>query len=195
MVLQRALHREIQSRVPGLLLLALYRHHALVSGSVASLLSAAALTGRRETHSAAAPSNAVGHWYWSHRALWQQHVDASTRWRGTPPTAPRCSEPPCFRSFWSGSRPGLSTDALAQPSPRPTWLLPQAWGWEPWPHPPPLGFLTPRTGNGQPPSKRQPFPPPAAMVKDVLELLPQGMRALGSRCFRQPMQIGRGARS
>lgn len=59
----------------------------------------------------------------------------------------------------------------------------------------PLGFLTPRTGNGQPPSKRQPFPPPAAMVKDVLELLPQGMRALGSRCFRQPMQIGRGARS
>lgn len=50
---------------------------AWVSGSVASLLSAAALAfaGKREARSAAAPLNAVSHWYWGPRALWQQQVD------------------------------------------------------------------------------------------------------------------------
>jgi hypothetical protein len=51
---------------------------ALLAGSCASLLSAVVLAaaGRRETGSAAAPINAVSHWYWDREALWQQRVDA-----------------------------------------------------------------------------------------------------------------------
>ncbi|MCE1191583.1 MAG: hypothetical protein LWW96_05450 [Acidovorax sp.] len=36
---------------------------------------ALALAGRREARSAAAPLNAVSHWYWGPRALWRQGVD------------------------------------------------------------------------------------------------------------------------
>ncbi len=47
---------------------------ALVAGSLASLLSAGALAlaGRRENRSAAAPVNAVSHWYWGNSALRRQ---------------------------------------------------------------------------------------------------------------------------
>ena len=50
---------------------------ALVAGSCASVLSAAvlALAGRREAGSAAAPINAVSHWYWGDRAFRQQGPD------------------------------------------------------------------------------------------------------------------------
>jgi hypothetical protein len=43
----------------------------LLSGTLASLLSTAALavTGRRETGHAAAPTNAVSHWLWDQEAL------------------------------------------------------------------------------------------------------------------------------
>lgn len=52
-------------------------HQALVAGSFASVLSAAALAiaGRREAGSAAAPINAVSHWYWGDRAFRQQRPD------------------------------------------------------------------------------------------------------------------------
>ena len=52
-------------------------YRAWVSGSAASLLSAVALAlaGRREARSAAAPLNAVSHWYWGPRALARQGVD------------------------------------------------------------------------------------------------------------------------
>lgn len=48
-------------------------HEGLVSGSVASLLSAAALAlaGRRENGDAAAPVNAISHWVWDRPALYQ----------------------------------------------------------------------------------------------------------------------------
>lgn len=48
-----------------------------MAGSYASVLSAAALVvaGRREAGSAAAPINAVSHWYWNREALHQQQVD------------------------------------------------------------------------------------------------------------------------
>lgn len=51
---------------------------ALLAGSCASLLSAAVLAaaGRREAGSAAAPINAVSHWYWDREALHQQQADA-----------------------------------------------------------------------------------------------------------------------
>lgn len=51
---------------------------ALVAGSLASLLSAGvlALAGRRENRSAAAPINAVSHWYWGDRALHRRGTDA-----------------------------------------------------------------------------------------------------------------------
>lgn len=50
---------------------------ALLAGSCASLLSAAALAvaGRREAGSAAAPINAVSHWYWGREALHRQGGD------------------------------------------------------------------------------------------------------------------------
>jgi len=50
---------------------------ALLAGSCASLLSAVALAvaGRREAGSAAAPINAVSHWYWDREALHRQDVD------------------------------------------------------------------------------------------------------------------------
>jgi hypothetical protein len=46
-------------------------HHALVSGSAASVASAAALTacGALENGSASAPTNAVSHWVWGRTAL------------------------------------------------------------------------------------------------------------------------------
>jgi hypothetical protein len=49
----------------------------LAAGSCASVLSAAALAfaGRREAGSAAAPINAVSHWYWDREALHRQRVD------------------------------------------------------------------------------------------------------------------------
>src|SRR5690554_3549235 len=52
--------------------------HAVVAGSLASLLSAAALAaaGRRENRSAAAPVNAVSHWYWGDPALRKRRADA-----------------------------------------------------------------------------------------------------------------------
>lgn len=50
---------------------------ALVAGSLAALLSLAALgtAGRRENRSAAAPINAVSHWYWGDEALHRQQAD------------------------------------------------------------------------------------------------------------------------
>ncbi|GHC91977.1 hypothetical protein GCM10007320_41420 [Pseudorhodoferax aquiterrae] len=53
--------------------------HALVAGSLASLLSCAVLAwaGRRENASAAAPLNAVSHWYWDDEALQHDGVDAA----------------------------------------------------------------------------------------------------------------------
>jgi uncharacterized membrane protein YccF (DUF307 family) len=50
---------------------------ALLAGSSASLLSAVvlAVAGRREAGSAAAPINAVSHWYWDREALHHQHAD------------------------------------------------------------------------------------------------------------------------
>ena len=50
---------------------------ALAAGSFASVLSSAALAlaGRREAASAAAPINAVSHWYWGSEALRRQRTD------------------------------------------------------------------------------------------------------------------------
>lgn len=50
-----------------------------LAGTLASLLSTAvlAITGRRETGSAAAPINAVSHWYWGDKALRRQRTDLS----------------------------------------------------------------------------------------------------------------------
>ena len=50
---------------------------ALLAGSVASVLSAGALTlaGRRENRSGAAPINAVSHWYWGDEALRRRRID------------------------------------------------------------------------------------------------------------------------
>lgn len=50
---------------------------ALLAGSCASILSAVALAvaGRREVGSAAAPLNAVSHWYWDREALHRRDVD------------------------------------------------------------------------------------------------------------------------
>lgn len=49
----------------------------LLAGSLASLMSTAvlALAGRRESGSAAAPLNAVSHWYWGDEAFRQQEAD------------------------------------------------------------------------------------------------------------------------
>lgn len=51
--------------------------HALVAGSLASLLSGAVLAwaGRHQNASAAAPINAVSHWYWGDAALRRSHAD------------------------------------------------------------------------------------------------------------------------
>jgi hypothetical protein len=51
--------------------------HGAVAGSLASLLSTAVLlvAGRREAGSAAAPVNAVSHWYWGDEALARQDTD------------------------------------------------------------------------------------------------------------------------
>ncbi len=51
----------------------------VVAGSCASVLSALTLTvfGRREAYSAAAPINAVSHWYWGKEALSRQEVDVA----------------------------------------------------------------------------------------------------------------------
>lgn len=52
---------------------------ALLAGTCASILSAIALAvaGRREAASAAAPINAVSHWYWDREALHRQGFDVS----------------------------------------------------------------------------------------------------------------------
>jgi hypothetical protein len=49
----------------------------LVAGGLASVLSTAllAIAGRRQTGSAAAPLNAVSHWYWGDEALHRQKAD------------------------------------------------------------------------------------------------------------------------
>ena len=49
----------------------------LLAGSLASLISTAvlALAGRRESGSAAAPLNAVSHWYWGDEAFHPQEAD------------------------------------------------------------------------------------------------------------------------
>lgn len=51
----------------------------LLAGSLASIFSTAvlAITGRRETGSAAAPTNAVSHWYWGDEAFDRQAADVS----------------------------------------------------------------------------------------------------------------------
>ena len=51
--------------------------HGALAGSLSSLLSCAvlAIAGRRQTGSAAAPLNAVSHWYWGDEALHQQRTD------------------------------------------------------------------------------------------------------------------------
>jgi len=48
-----------------------------LAGSLASLFSTAvlAIAGRRQTGSAAAPLNAVSHWYWGDEALQKQDAD------------------------------------------------------------------------------------------------------------------------
>lgn len=50
---------------------------ALIAGSCASALSAITLAwcGRRENRSAAAPLNAVSHWYWGDEALGRHRMD------------------------------------------------------------------------------------------------------------------------
>lgn len=50
---------------------------ALISGSVASVVSAAALVlaGRREPQRPAAPVNAISHWIWGDRALREDEPD------------------------------------------------------------------------------------------------------------------------
>lgn len=55
----------------------LYR--TVLAGSCASVLSTFTLAyfGRREAHSAAAPINAVSHWYWGKEALSRQEVDVA----------------------------------------------------------------------------------------------------------------------
>lgn len=52
---------------------------AVVAGSLASVVSAAALVlaGRGQIRSAAAPLNAVSHWYWGPRALRQRQTDVT----------------------------------------------------------------------------------------------------------------------
>ena len=52
-------------------------YRAIVSGSCASALSAVALAiaGHKEAGSAAAPVNAVSHWYWGDEALHQRQTD------------------------------------------------------------------------------------------------------------------------
>jgi hypothetical protein len=52
---------------------------ALTGGSLAALLSTAALAlaGRHENGSAAAPINAISHWYWGDEALHRQRADAA----------------------------------------------------------------------------------------------------------------------
>lgn len=54
-------------------------YRSLIAGSCASVFSATALTwfGRREAHSAAAPINAVSHWYWGDPALRLQETDVN----------------------------------------------------------------------------------------------------------------------
>ncbi len=54
-------------------------YRSLVAGSCASVFSAIALAwfGRREAQSAAAPINAVSHWYWDDPALKVQQTDVS----------------------------------------------------------------------------------------------------------------------
>ena len=49
----------------------------LLAGSLASLISTAVLVlaGRRESGSAAAPLNAVSHWYWGDQALYLEKAD------------------------------------------------------------------------------------------------------------------------
>jgi len=49
----------------------------LLAGSLASLISTAvlAIAGRRESGSAAAPLNAVSHWYWGDEAFHRQEAD------------------------------------------------------------------------------------------------------------------------
>lgn len=52
---------------------------ALTGGSLAALLSSAALAlaGRYENGSAAAPINAISHWYWGDEALRRQRADTA----------------------------------------------------------------------------------------------------------------------
>lgn len=99
---------------------------AVVSGSLASLLSAGVLVaaGRRECHSASAPVNAVSHWYWDREALLRQSPDlahtatgyaihhaAAVFWAGLYASSAR--RRPALRTpagIWLGS---LATAALA----------------------------------------------------------------------------------
>lgn len=100
--------------------------HALVAGSLASLLSTCVLAwaGRRESGSAAAPLNAVSHWYWGDEALrrddtglahtatgYATHHVASVFWAGL--FALACRRQPALRSTKGALLGGAATSALA----------------------------------------------------------------------------------
>lgn len=85
--------------------------HALAAGTLAALLSTAVLglAGRRETGSAAAPINAVSHWYWGDEALHHQRADLAH-------TASGLATHEAASLFWAGlftwatrHRPALRT--------------------------------------------------------------------------------------
>lgn len=99
---------------------------ALIAGSVASVLSTAALAlaGRRQNRSAAAPINAVSHWYWGDEALHRQgasarhtlagyltHHGASVFWAGAYALA--AMDRPALRTPVGIAWGGLATSALA----------------------------------------------------------------------------------
>jgi hypothetical protein len=100
--------------------------HALVAGSLASLLSTCVLAwaGRRESGSAAAPLNAVSHWYWGDEALardgadlqhtatgYATHHATSVFWAGL--FALACRRQPALRSTKGALLGGAATSVLA----------------------------------------------------------------------------------
>jgi len=91
---------------------------ALIAGSLASLLSTAALSlaGHRQNRSSAAPVNAVSHWYWGDDALHQQGTSAKYTTAGYL-THHGASV------FWAGAFALVARDRPALRTPRGT-----AWG-------------------------------------------------------------------
>lgn len=85
----------------------------LVAGSLAALLSTAVLgvSGRRESRSAAAPINAVSHWYWGDEALHRDRADGAH-------TAVGFATHHAASLFWAGllARAARDRPALRTPS-------------------------------------------------------------------------------